>query len=66
MTEAVVATFKDVKSIMNVEEDLLATGIPNEKIKIDKDHRKIRVFTPDATKAEVLEILKRHMPAEVH
>jgi hypothetical protein len=66
MTEAVVATFKDVKSIMNVEEDLLATGIPNEKIKIDKDHRKIRVFTPDATKAEVLEILKRHMPTEVH
>jgi methylmalonyl-CoA mutase cobalamin-binding subunit len=66
MTEAVVATFKDVKSIMNVEEDLLATGIPNEKIKIDKEHRKIRVFTPDATKAEVLEILKRHMPAEVH
>ena len=66
MTEAVVATFKDVKSIMNVEEDLLATGIPNEKIKIDKEHRKIRVFTPDATKAEVLEILKRHMPTEVH
>lgn len=66
MTEAVVATYKDVKSIMNVEEDLLATGIPNEKIKIDKEHRKIRVFTPDATKAEVLEILNRHMPAEIH
>jgi hypothetical protein len=66
MTEAVVATFKDVKSIMNVEEDLLATGIPNEKIKIDKEHRKIRVFTPVETKSEVLEILNRHMPAEVH
>ena len=66
MTEAVVATFKDVKSIMNVEEDLLATGIPNEKIKVDKEHRKIRVFTPDATRAEVLEILNRHMPSEVH
>ena len=66
MTEAVVATFKDVKSMINVEEDLLATGIPNEKIKIDKDHRKFRVFTPVETKAEVLEILNRHMPAEVH
>ena len=66
MTEAVVATFKDVKSIMNVEEDLLATGIPNEKIKIDKEHRKIRVFTPVETKSEVLEILNRHMPSEVH
>ena len=66
MTEAVVATFKDVKSIMNVEEDLLATGIPNEKIKVDKEHRKIRVFTPVETKSEVLEILNRHMPSEVH
>ena len=66
MTEAVVATFKDVKSMINVEEDLLATGIPNEKIKIDKEHRKIRVFTPVETKSEVLEILNRHMPAEVH
>jgi hypothetical protein len=66
MTEAVVATFKDVKSIINVEEDLLATGIPNEKIKIDREHRKIRVFTPVETKSEVLEILNRHMPAEVH
>jgi hypothetical protein len=66
MTEAVVATFKDVKSILNVEEDLLATGIPNEKIKVDKEHRKIRVLVPDETKAEILEILNRHMPAEVH
>ena len=66
MTEAVVATYKDVKSIMNVEEDLLATGIPNEKIKVDKEHRKIRVFTPVETKSEVLEILNRHMPSEVH
>ena len=66
MTEAVVATFKDVKSIMNVEEDLLATGIPNEKIKVDKEHRKIRVFIPDETRSEVLEILNRHMPSEVH
>jgi hypothetical protein len=66
MTEAVVATFKDFKSIMNVEEDLLATGIPNEKIKVDKENRKIRIFTPDATRAEVLEILNRHMPEEVH
>ena len=66
MTEAVVATFKDVKSILNVEEDLLATGIPIEKIKVDKEHLKIRVFIPDQTKSEVLEILNRPMPAEVH
>jgi len=66
MTEAVVATYDDVKTIMNVEDDLLATGIPNEKIKVDKEHRKIRVFVPDATRSEVIEILKRHKPAEFH
>lgn len=66
MTQAVVATYKDVRAIANVEEDLLATGIPNEKIKIDKEHRKIRVMVPDVAKSEILEILNRHDPAEVH
>ena len=66
MTEALVATYKDVRTIANVEDDLLSTGIPSEKIKVDKGHRKIRVMVPEATRAEVLEILKRHAPAEVH
>ena len=64
--QAVVATYKNVRAITNVEEDLLATGIPNEKIKIDKEHRKIRVMVPDITRSEILEILNRHDPAEVH
>jgi hypothetical protein len=66
MTQAVVATYKNVRAMANVEEDLLATGIPNEKIKIDKEHRKIRVMVPNATKREIIEILNRHDPAEVH
>lgn len=66
MTQALVATYKNVRAITNVEEDLLATGIPNEKIKIDREHRKIRVFVPDDTRSEVMEILNRHMPSEVH
>ena len=66
MTLAVVATYKNVRAITNVEDDLLATGIPNEKIKIDREHRKIRVFVPDDTRSEVMEILNRHMPSEVH
>jgi hypothetical protein len=66
MTQAVVATYKNVRAMANVEEDLLATGIPNEKIKTDKEHRKIRVMVPNATKREIIEILNRHDPAEVH
>jgi hypothetical protein len=66
MTAAVVATYKDFRTVRNVEDDLLSTGIPNEKIKVDRDHRKIRVMVPDATKAEIMEILNRHEPAEIH
>jgi hypothetical protein len=45
---------------------LRSTGIPSEKIRIDKDRFKVLVTVPGATKAEVLEILQRHSPAEVH
>jgi len=66
MTAAVVATYKDGSTVRNVEDDLRSTGIPMEEIHIDKDHFKVRVTIPDATKAEVLEILQRHNPAEIH
>lgn len=66
MTAALVASYKNVRIVKNVEDDLLATGIPSEKIKVDREHRKIRVMVPDATQSEVLEILNRHQPAEIH
>ena len=66
MIEAVVATYKDVTAIRNVEDDLRSTGIPMEEIRVDKEHFKIRVTIPNVTKAEVLEILNRHQPAEIH
>ena len=66
MTTALVATYKDVTTIWNVKDDLSSTGIPNDAIKIDKEHAKIRVTFPDQTKAEIMEILNRHAPAEIH
>ncbi len=66
MTTAVVATYKDAKTIWNVEDDLISTGIPDDAIKIDKKHMKVRVIVPDQTKAEIMEILNRHAPAEIH
>ena len=63
---AVVASYKDAVTIMNVRDDLLATGIPGDTIKVDKDHLKIRVMVPDQTKAEIVEILNRHEPKEIH
>ena len=63
---AVVASFKDAATIMNVKDDLLSTGIPDDTIKIDKEHFKIRVMVPEQTEDEIIEILKRHKPAEIH
>ena len=66
MTEAIVATYNDVTTVRNVEDDLRSTGIPMEEIRVDNDRFKVRVTIPNVTKAEVLEILNRHNPAEVH
>jgi hypothetical protein len=66
MIQAVVASYNDIATIKNVEDDLRSTGIPLDDIRIDNDNFKVRVMIPDVTKAEVLEILKRHKPAEVH
>ena len=63
---AVVASFKDAMTIKNVRDDLISTGIPGEKIKIDKDNFKVRVMVPEQTKAEIIEVLQRHQPAELH
>lgn len=66
MTGAIVATYKDLKTVGNVEDDLISTGIPNEKIKVDRDHFKVRVMVPETTRSEIMEILNRHAPAEIH
>jgi len=66
MTNAVVATYNDLTTLKNVEDDLRSTGIPMEEIRVDNDHFKVRVMIPHATEAEVLEILQRHKPTEVH
>ena len=63
---AVVASYKDAVTIMNVRDDLVSTGIPGDTIKVDKDHLKIRVIVPEQTKSEIIEILNRHEPAEIH
>jgi hypothetical protein len=66
MIDAVVATYNDVTTVRNVEDDLRSTGIPMEESRVDNVHFKVRVTISRATKAEVLEMLKRHKPAKVH
>ena len=65
MNEEVVATYHEALTVRNVEDDLRAAGIPSEKILPERGKRRIRVIVSEATKPEILEILKRHEPVEL-
>lgn len=65
MTATVTAIYESTDQIRNVEDDLLATGIPKEKIYVDEQARQIKVIIPETTKAEIVEILNRHQPGSV-
>ena len=66
MIDSVVVIYPDVTAVKNVEEDLRSTGIPSEEIRVDNDQFKVLVTVPNTTRPEMLEILKRRNPTEVH
>ena len=49
----------------NAHEDLIDSGMPAEKSFLDRDDFSVKVMMPDATEAEVREILGRHQPKEL-
>jgi len=65
MTVRLTGTFDTVDKVRNAEEDLLATGIPQEEIFVDENSKIIKVNVPDTAKPEILEILNRHEPIKV-
>lgn len=65
MTVRLTGTFDSVDKVRNAEEDLLATGIPQEEIFVDENSKIIKVNVPDTAKPEILEILNRHNPTKV-
>ncbi len=44
----------------NTQEDLVATGIPQDKIYVDKDNQTIKVMIPAEEEREIREIFDRH------
>lgn len=44
----------------NVEDELISSGIPREKIYIDEPAKTIRILIPEATRPSVIAILERH------
>jgi hypothetical protein len=65
MTKIVTAVYASKETLTNVHDDLVSTGIPQEKIRTDKDKRQVQVMSPDADASEIIEILNRHQPTHL-
>ena len=65
MTKIVTAIYASEETLVNVRDDLVSTGIPQEKIRINKDKRQVQVMSPDVTEKEIIEIMQRHDPTQL-
>jgi len=65
MTKIVTAIYASEETLVNVRDDLVSTGIPQEKIRINKDKRQVQVMSPDVTEKEIIEIMQRHDPTRL-
>lgn len=65
MTKTITAIFDSPEQVTNAFDDLISTGIPQEKIYAEKDRPELKVATPDTTAPEITEILRRHRPKDI-
>ena len=65
MTKIVTAVYASKETLTNVHDDLISTGIPQEKIRIDKEKRQVQVMSPESDASEIIEILNRHQPTQL-
>lgn len=63
MAEIVTACYDSPDKIKNAYDDLIATGIPSEKIRINAEQTEIQVDIPTTIEPEIMEILQRHEPS---
>jgi len=66
VTTTVTCTYDSADKVHNAREDLVATGIPQEEILVNEKTHQIKVISPDVTKPEIVEILSRHEPSDIH
>ncbi len=65
MTKIVTAIYASEETLVNVRDDLVSTGIPQDKIRINKEKRQVQVMSPDVTESEIIEIMNRHKPTQI-
>lgn len=63
MMKTITGFYDSAAQINNVKEDLVASGIPQEKLFVDEENRQLKVLVPASGEPEILEILKRHGPS---
>lgn len=66
MTKIVTAIYASAETLSNVRDDLVSTGIPQDIIRVNKEKHQVQVMSPDSDSDEIVEILNRHKPTEVH
>jgi len=66
MAEIITAVYASADTLTNVRNDLVSVGIPQEKIRVNEDKKQVQVMGPETAGAEIEEILKRHLPIEIH
>lgn len=62
----VTAEYDSMDAIRNTKEDLVGTGIEQERIFIDEDKLLVKVAISSTMEPEITEILNRHNPATVY
>lgn len=65
MTKIVTAVYESKDTTDNVYDDLIATGIPAEEIRVEDSKHQVQVMSPNAVESEITEILERHKPIEI-
>ena len=65
MSDIITARYDSPTSVTNAVDDLVATGIPNDEIRVNKEKHQVQVMIADVTHSEITEILQRHQPLEM-
>ena len=65
MARVLTARYASGDAAHNAHEDLIDTGYPSEKVRLDREAAEVKVITSVEGEPEAREILGRHEPTEV-
>ena len=66
MYKTITATYTDKMALKNVADELVNKDIPRENFFIDEKVSQVKVMMPESTEPEIMDILNRHGPTEIH